>query len=74
MIQAKGVYRLDALVRDDFIVFLDEMLDQGGWSNLLGVNKHLQKIVDDLDHGLLDIRTVCSSWDFFRKIFCKCKE
>lgn len=63
MIQARGVYRLDALTRTDFSDFMVEMKEKGGWAQMLNLDETLREIVSDLEHKILDIRDVCSSWD-----------
>lgn len=63
MIQAKGLYRLNALTRSDFIDFMVEMKEKGGWAQMLNLDEALKEIVSDLENKILDIRDVCSSYD-----------
>lgn len=61
MIQAKGVYRMESLKRQDFTDFILEMKAKGGWANLLQLDKSLHLLLSEIKTGTISITEACSS-------------
>ena len=64
MISKKGVYHLSSLSRADFDEFGVDMKESGGWVTQSSVGVYLDRIIEELKAGTLDIETVCSSQDY----------